>query len=87
MYRELKKEVGFEEYLEYVKGTYAMLFFKPCFDTHDLLEELCRQGNRGKSQECPNGGALKELVEHVLFECVSYDFQKQKFFSTLSQIF
>ena len=27
------------------------------------------------SQECPNCGACKESVEHVLFECASYDSQ------------
>ena len=33
-------------------------------------------------------GALKESVEHVLFECVSYDFHRQDFFNdTYSNLF
>ena len=35
------------------------------------LRSLGRHTNRGGSQECPNCGARKELVEQVLFECTS----------------
>ena len=28
---------------------------------------------RGGLQECPKCGPCKELVEHVLFQCASYD--------------
>ena len=31
----------------------------------------------GGSQECPNCGACKESVEHVVFECASYDSQRK----------
>ena len=34
---------------------------------------------RGVSQECPNCGACKESVEHVLPECTSYHSQRQIF--------
>ena len=40
---------------------------------------------RGGSQEYPNCGACKESVEHVLFECASYDSQKQNFFDYMKQ--
>ena len=36
---------------------------------------------RGGSQECPNCGACKESVEHVLSECASYDSQRQLFWT------
>ena len=42
---------------------------------HGLLEELGGHSKGGESQECPNCGACKELIEHVLFECSSYDSQ------------
>ena len=42
----------------------------------DLFEELGRDAKEGGSLECPNCGACKELVEHVLFECASHDSQK-----------
>ena len=40
----------------------------------------------GGSQECPNCGACKESVEHVLFERVSYDSQRQNFLDYLRQV-
>ena len=45
-----------------------------------------RHSNRGGLQECPNCGACKESVEHVLFECSSYDSQRQTFFDYLKQV-
>ena len=69
VYRELKREVGFEDYLEYVKGEPSRLFFKFRPGTHGLFEELGRHASRGGSQEWPNCGACKESVKHVLFEC------------------
>ena len=42
VYRELKQEIGFEEYLEYVKGTPSRLFLKFCSGTHGLFEGLSR---------------------------------------------
>ena len=50
-FRELKHEVGFEEYLEYVKGMASRLFLKLCLGTHRLFEELGRHAGRGGSQE------------------------------------
>ena len=38
-----------------------------------------RLANRGRSQVCPSGGAYKEVVEHVLSECTSYDSSRQTF--------
>ena len=37
------------------------------------------------SQECPNCGGCKELVEHVLFECASYDSQRLDFLDYLKK--
>ena len=53
--------------LRYVKGLPSRLFFKFCSGTHGLFEELGRHAKRGGSQECPNCGAWKESVEHVLY--------------------
>ena len=53
---------------------------------HGLFEELCRQANRGGSQECPYCGACKESVEHVVFECASYNSQRQNFSNYLKQV-
>ena len=86
IYKELKQEVGFKDYLEYVKGAPSRLFFKFRSGTHGLFEELGRHVNRGGSQECPNCGACKESVEHVLFECTAYDSQRQTFFDYLKQV-
>ena len=38
--------------------------------------------SRGELQECLTCGACKELVEHVLFECSSYDSQRRIFWTT-----
>ena len=32
-----------------------------------------------RKRQCPNCGACKESVEHVLFESASYDSQRQNF--------
>ena len=42
VYRELKQEIGFEEYLEHVKEAPSRLFLKFRSSTHWLLEELGR---------------------------------------------
>ena len=42
VYMELKLEIGFEEYLEYVKAAPSRLFFKFCSGTHGLCVELGR---------------------------------------------
>ena len=67
VYKEMKQEVGFEEYLEYIKGTPSRLFFKFHSGTHWVFEELGRHMKRGGSQGCPVCGACMESVEHVLF--------------------
>ena len=66
VYRELKWEIGFEEYSEYVKVPPSRVFLKFCSGTHGLFEELGRHADRGGLQECSNCGACKESVEHVL---------------------
>ena len=86
VYKELKRGVGLEEYLRYVKGPPSRLFFKFRSGTHGLFEELGRHAKRDGSQECPNCGACKESVEHVLFECASYDSQRQIFFDYMKQV-
>ena len=67
VYREFKREIGFEEYLECVKEAPSRLFLKFYSGTHGLFEELGRHDKEGGSQECPNCGICKESVEHVLF--------------------
>ena len=78
--------VEFEEYLEYVKEAPSRLFFKFRSGTHGLFEELGRHAGRDGSQECPNCGASKESVEHVLFECPSYNSQRQSFLEYLKKV-
>ena len=72
----MKREIGFEEYSEYVKGTLSRWFLKFRSVTHGLFEEVGRHYKGGGSQECPNYGTCKESVEHALFECASYDSQR-----------
>ena len=86
VYKELKRGVGFEENLRYVKGLPSRLFFKFRSGTQGLFEELGRHAKGGGSQECPNCGACKESVEHVLFECGSYDSQRQNFLDCMKQV-
>ena len=63
-----------------------MLLFKFHSVTHGPFEELSGHSKGGGSQECPNCGACKESVEHVLFRCASYDSQRQNFFDYMKQI-
>ena len=51
-----------------------------------MFEELGRHDKVGGSQERPNCGACKELVEHVFFECASYDFQRLDFLDYLKMV-
>ena len=82
IYRELKWQFGFEKYLEYVKGT-LLDCFNILFGYPWAVEELHRHANnRGGPQECPNCGACKELVEHVLVEYASYNSQRQSLWTT-----
>ena len=71
VYKELKCGVGFEEYLKHGKGPSSRLLFEFRSGTHGLFEELGRHAKGCGSQESPTGGAFKESVEHVLFECAS----------------
>ena len=48
--------------------------------------ELGRHVKGGGSQECPNCGACKKFVEHVLFECASYNSQRQNILDYMKQI-
>ena len=42
VYRQLKRQIGFEEYLQYVEGAPSRLFFKFRLGTHGLFGELGR---------------------------------------------
>ena len=84
--KKLKREIGFEEYLQYAKGAGSRLFLKVCLGTSGLFEELGRHDNVGGSQECPNCGTCKESVEHVLIECASYDSQRLDFLDSLKTV-
>ena len=65
----MKREIGFEEYLQYVKGAPSELEFKLCSGTHGLFEELGKKASRSGLQECPTCtcGACMEPVEHAFF--------------------
>ena len=75
----MKREIGFEEYLEYVKEEPSGLFLKFHSGTHGLFEDLGRHDKEGGSDKCPNCGACEESIEHVLLECTSYDSQRLDF--------
>ena len=61
-------------------------WLQDCFlfgsSTHGLFEEFSTHDNSGGSQDCDDCGACKQLVEHVLVECASYDSQRQIFWTT-----
>ena len=78
-FRELKREIEFEVYLEYVNGALSRQF-KSRSGTHGLFEELGRHDKMGGSQECPYCGACKKSIERVLLECASCDSQRLDFF-------
>ena len=69
----------------YVKGAAATLFLKLRSGTDGLYKELDRHIGRDGSPECPNCGPIKGSVLHVLFECASYDFHRQKILAYLKQ--
>ena len=88
--RELEQETEFKEYLDYVKGAHSRLFLKFHSGTnYGLFEELGRH-KVGGSKKCPKCGACnevcKESVEHVLFECASYDSQRLDFLGYLKTV-
>ena len=58
VHKELKSEILFEEYLEYVEGATSRLFLKFRSGTHGLFEELGRHDKGGGSHECPNCGTI-----------------------------
>ena len=51
-----------------------------------MFEELGRHDKGGGSQECPNCEVCKESVEHVPFECASYDPQRLDFLDYLKTV-
>ena len=54
-----------------------LCFEKFCLGTHGLFEKLGRHAKVGGSQECPNCGPCKELIEHVVLKCASYGSQRE----------
>ena len=88
MYKELKQDVGFKKHLQYAESIFQIVFLVHS-GTYRLFEELGRHANtcRCGSDECPNCGACKELVEHVLFEYTSYDSLRQYFLWTTQSKF
>ena len=48
--------------------------------------ELGRHAMAVGSQECPNFGAFKEAVEHVLLESASYNSRKVNFLNHMKQV-
>ena len=57
-----------------------------CGHVKSLNSDIVTPDKEGGSQECPNCGACKESVEHVLFECASYDSQRLDFFNYLKMV-
>ena len=53
IYKELKREVEFEECLDYAKEVDSILFFNFRSDTHGLFEKLGRHVASDGSQKCP----------------------------------
>ena len=82
----MKREIGLEEYLEYVKEAPSRLFLKFRLGTHWLFEELVKHDKGDGSQKCPNCRAGKKSVEHVLCECASYDSQRFDFLNYLKMV-
>ena len=76
VYREVKQEVSFEENFDTYMDSLLNYFLKFCSGINELFEELGRHTKRGGSQECLNCGACDESVEHVVFECASYNSQR-----------
>ena len=72
--------------MQHIKRPSSRLLLKFRSGTHGLFEELGRRTKGGGSQECPNCRACRESVEHVVFECASYDCQTQNFFDCMKQI-
>ena len=70
----------------HVKGPSSRLLCKFSSNTHGLFEELGKRAKKVGSQECPNCRAGKESVEHVLFDCTSYNSQRQNFLDYMKQI-
>ena len=60
-----------EENLEYIKGAPFRAFKKFWLSTHGLFEELDKHASVDGSQDCPNYGACKESIVHVLFKYTS----------------
>ena len=86
MYRELKWEVEFEEYLKYLNGALIELFLKFCLGTYGLFQEsLGWHAGGDESKQCCNCEACKESVEHVLFMCI-VQFLKKKVLDYLKQV-
>ena len=87
VYRELKREIGFEEYWKYINKIPSRLFLKFRLGTHGLFEKLDRHDKGDWPQECPNCVICKESVERVLSECTSYDSQRLDFLTIWKQSF
>ena len=51
-----------------------------------MFEELGRHVKWDGLKESPNGGACKESVEHVSFECVSFDPQRLDFLDNFKTV-
>ena len=66
------------------KGSSFLTVLKFCSITHGIFEELGRYSNKGGSKVCPHCGACKESVEHVVFECTSYESQIKEFLDYLT---
>ena len=66
VYRELKREIGFKTYLEYVRGDLLDCFKSFVWVPMGCLRSWVGYDKGSGSQECPNCGACKGSIEHVL---------------------
>ena len=80
--KELKRGVGFEEYLRYVKGPPSRLFLKFRSGTRGLFEELGRHAKGVGLRNVLIVGLVRSLLS-MFFLSVHHTIPRDKFFWTI----
>ena len=86
MFVGMKWEIGFEEYLECVKGAPSKLFLKFCLGTHELFEELGRYDKVGGSETVLIVGLVRNQLSTFFFGCASCDSQRLDFLDCFKMV-